>query len=69
MNHDRLLPLSAVAKRLKKCPETVRRYIRRGLLIADRLPGGTRQGNYLISESSLEKFLATSRDISKHHHI
>jgi hypothetical protein len=57
---DRYLEVAAVAKRLKKCPETIRRYIRRGLLPATRLPGTGRGGNYLIAESALQPFLHTT---------
>lgn len=59
---DRLLQVSQVAKRLKRCPETIRRYIRQGRLLAHRTPGGTRSGNYLIAESAIRQFLATSCD-------
>lgn len=66
---DRLLEVSHVAQRLKKCPETIRRYIRRGQLIAVRLPGQGRGGNYLIPESALRAFLlTTSYDMSVHDH-
>jgi len=54
---EHLLEVAAAAKRLKKCPETIRRYIRRGLLPARRLPGGTRRGTYLIAESALNAFI------------
>lgn len=57
---DRYLEVSVVAMRLKKCPETIRRYIRRGLLPATRLPGTGRGGNYLIAESALQPFLHTT---------
>lgn len=59
MTVDRWLGVSQVAKRLDRCPETVRRMIRSGHLHASRLPGnGRRGGNYMIAESVLEKFLA-----------
>lgn len=63
---DRLLELAVVAKRLKRCPETVRRYIRSGRLRATRPPRsfGSRGGNYLIPESAVVEFLATSGNIS-----
>lgn len=54
------LEVAAAAKRLKKNPETIRRYIRAGQLAAVRAPGGRRGGNYLISESALAHFLTTS---------
>lgn len=54
---DPLLEVATVAQRLKKCPETIRRYIRRGVLVAVRLPGSGRRGNYLIAESALTAFL------------
>jgi len=63
-----LLELAIVAKRLKRCPETIRRYIRSGQLRATRAPmaDGSRGGNYLIPESSIDQFLATRDNISQH---
>lgn len=63
---DDLLEIAIVAKRLKRCPETVRRYIRSGRLVATRAPlgGDSRGGNYLVRESSLDRFLATRDNIS-----
>lgn len=58
-----MLEVSIAAKRLKKCPETIRRYIRRGWLKAVRAQGSRRGGNYLIPESALAEFLATSRNM------
>jgi predicted site-specific integrase-resolvase len=66
---ERYFEISALAKRLKKCPETLRRYIRAGKLRAVRAaPGiGTRGGNWLIPESALTEFLSPpSRNISQH---
>ena len=63
---EKLLEVAVVAKRLRKCPETVRRYIRSGRLRAARAPGETRGGNYLVPESAVSEFLATSRNISLH---
>jgi excisionase family DNA binding protein len=62
MTGDRLLPVRTVAKRLNFCEETIRRYIRRGLLKAHRPAGDRRAGNYLIAESAVREFLATSCD-------
>lgn len=65
---ERLLEIAAVAKRLKRCPETVRRYIRAGLLRATRPPNldGSRGGNYLIPESAVREFLTTLTNITPH---
>lgn len=59
---ERLLEVAHVAKRLRCHPETVRRYIRRGLLRHQRRGHiyTRRGGNYLIPESALREFLATS---------
>ncbi len=59
---DALMVVSIAASRLKKCPETIRRYIRSGRLRAERPPGDKRLGNYLIRESAIANFLATSCD-------
>lgn len=63
---DRMLEVSQAAKRLRMHPETIRRYIRRGLLAALRAPGSTRGGNYLILESALRNFLATRSNRTQH---
>ena len=63
MTPDKLLSVNAVAKRLQRTPETIRRYIRLGRLLAVRPPGDKRGGNYLIPESSLAKFVSVSCDI------
>jgi hypothetical protein len=66
---DRLLDVQQAARRLKRCPETIRRYIRRGILKAGRPPiPGAKGGNYLIAETELARFLATSRDMSSQNH-
>lgn len=64
---ERLLEVNVVARRLKKCPETVRRYIRDGRLKATRAPLGndSRGGNYLVPESAVDAFLATSHNIMR----
>ena len=57
---DRLLDVAMAAKRLNRCQETIRRYIRRGHLRAQRaplIPGRTRAGNFLVSESAIVDFL------------
>lgn len=54
---DRLLEVAQAAKRLQRCPEQVRRYIRAGELKAVRSQTGTRGGNYRIPESELIRFL------------
>ncbi len=66
---ERLIEVAVVAVRLRKCQETIRRYIRSGHLKATRLPGHTRAGSYLITESAIADFLAmqhchTSADIT-----
>lgn len=62
-----MLTVRAAAKRLNRCEEMIRRYIRRGLLRATRPTlHRSRGGNYLIPESALADFLATQRDISQH---
>ncbi len=61
---ETMVEVAIAAKRLRKCPETIRRYIRSGQLRAERGPGGSRRGNYLIPESALLEFLATSRNIT-----
>ena len=64
LQDDRLLEVEVVARRLKKCPESIRRWIRAGLLAAQRAAvGATRRGNYLIAESDLRAFVADSRNI------
>ncbi len=63
---ETMVEVAIAAKRLKKCPATIRRYIRAGHLRAVRAPAGpssTRGGNYLIPESALREFLVTSRNI------
>lgn len=60
-----MLEVKAVAIRLKKNPETIRRYIRRGWLRHERAPGDRRGGNYLIPESAITDFLATSRNMMR----
>lgn len=57
---ERLLPVSIVAKRLNLSTETVRRYIRAGILPAVRVPYGRRGGNYLIHESAVAAFPNTT---------
>lgn len=57
---DPLLDVRTVARRLSRCEETIRRYIRRGILVAIRAPSPSRGGNFLIPESSVLHFLATS---------
>jgi predicted site-specific integrase-resolvase len=65
---ERLLDVGMVAQQLDRCSETVRRYIRAGYLRAWRAPGDhSRGGNYLIPESAVREFLATSYDISPRH--
>lgn len=58
----RYLTVRIVARRLGCCEESVRRYIRSGKLLAQRVPQGRRGGNYLIPEVALRRFLATSCD-------
>ena len=67
MTDERMFEVAAAAKRLKKCPETIRRYIRKGRLRAVRADvGDGRGGNYLIPESALDGFLnATPRNIRR----
>lgn len=69
MTEQRLFDVAQAAKRLRRCPETIRRYIRSGLLPAIRPPGPRRRGNYLIAEADLEKFLSTSHDNLPHAHV
>lgn len=56
MSEARLLTVRDVAERLRSNPETVRRWVRQGVLRAFR-PGGTKLG-YRISEAELERFLS-----------
>lgn len=63
---ERLFGVVVVAKRLKRCPTTIRRYIRTGRLLAIRGPGTTRGGNYRIPESSILDFLGTSERFLGH---
>lgn len=65
---EKLLEVAVVAKRLKRCPETVRRYIREGRLAAVRAELGddSRGGNFLVPESALVAFLTTSGNITRH---
>jgi excisionase family DNA binding protein len=65
MTPEKLLSVNTVAKRLQRTPDTIRRYIRLGRLLAERPPGDKRAGNYLIPESALVKFLQSSSDISR----
>lgn len=60
---DRLLDVAMVARRINRCEEQVRRYIRRGYLKAQRIRVGGRGGNYQIRESDVDalvQHLATS---------
>lgn len=68
MTDERYLEVAAAAKRVKKCQETIRRYIRAGRLRAIRADfgAGTRGGNWLIPESALDDLVATSCNISQH---
>lgn len=52
---DRLLEVEHAARRLSVCQETIRSYIRDGLLPALRLPRGT----YRIRESALDAFITS----------
>jgi excisionase family DNA binding protein len=52
---DRLLTVNEVAEILRANPETVRRWLREGVLIGFR-PGGKRLG-YRVRESELRRFL------------
>lgn len=65
---ERLLEVVHVAKRLRCHPETVRRHIRAGHLKAVRRGSSSagRGGNYLIPESAVREFLATSHHITQH---
>lgn len=63
---ETMVEVAIAAKRLKKCPATIRRYIRSGHLRAVRaspIGSSSRGGNYLIPESALREFLVTSRHI------
>lgn len=55
---ERYFEVSMVAKRLKMCPETIRRYIRSGQLQAIQLRAG---GPFRIPESALDAFLRATR--------
>ncbi len=48
---------SEVAAIVRKDPATIRRWIKRGLLPAARLPGHTDKANYLIRRQDLEQLL------------
>lgn len=62
-----LLEVAVVAKRLKRCPETIRRYIRAGRLKATRPASkGVRGDSYLIPEASVRAFLATTSNKLRH---
>lgn len=61
---DPLLEVSVVAKRLKRCPETILRYIRSGRLEAIQ---PARFGPYLIAESMLVAFLLATRGNNSRH--
>ena len=64
MTDERLFEVSVAAIRLKRCPETIRRYIRAGRLRAIRTPGGAvRGGNYLIPETAIEEFLLDAHNL------
>ena len=56
MNEDRLLTVPEVARLLGAQPETVRRWLRAGLLRGFQ-PGGKRLG-YRVRESELRRFIA-----------
>lgn len=58
---DPLLEVSVVAKRLKRAPETIRRYIRSGRLRATRPSAGRIGGHYLIAESAVAAFLSATK--------
>jgi excisionase family DNA binding protein len=51
------LTVKEAAERIRSTPESVRRWIRQGRLVAFR-PGGTKLG-YRIPEQELERFLTT----------
>jgi Helix-turn-helix domain len=63
-----LLEVAIVAQRLKRCPETIRRYIRRGMLKATRVPiPRSRGGNYLVREADVLAFIvATGSNFTLH---
>jgi predicted site-specific integrase-resolvase len=64
---DPLLEVAVVAKRLKKCPHTIRRYIKQGRLQAERQEGATRGVPWLVPESAIRSFLRSSRTNKKEH--
>ena len=63
MTDERMFEVAAAAKRLKKCPETIRRYIRAGVLSGERAPGGAKNRPWLISESALYAFMRPVRTV------
>lgn len=61
---DPLLEVSVVAKRLKRCPETIRRYIRAGMLRGERVHGSGPGfspfgGRWLVRQSAIADLFAT----------
>ena len=55
-----LLTVSQVAKKIKKSPLTVRRYIKNKALKAIK-PKGNKQNHYLIEKNSLDQFLRSNK--------
>lgn len=66
MTEDRYMEVAAVAKRLKKCHETIRRYIKSGKLRAVRVAFGGRGSNWLIPESAVTEILTSSTPRARH---